>query len=96
MSTRKVKVLSAGVFVGCALIARRVAWATPGVGLTITNKEFERLRHGSTELGLMAPPEKGLVHRYGCQKLVANSAAETPIRLIWKTLLPFRAGSKGS
>jgi len=39
MSKMKLKLLSAGVFVGCAfgLIAVRVAWATPGQGLTITN-----------------------------------------------------------
>lgn len=37
MSNVKLKLMSAGVFVGCALIAWRVVWATPGVGLTITN-----------------------------------------------------------
>ena len=37
MSNVKLKLMSAGVFVGCALIAWRVVWATPGVGLTITS-----------------------------------------------------------
>ena len=34
MSTKKVKLTSAGVFVGCAFIAWRVAWATIGQGIS--------------------------------------------------------------
>jgi quercetin dioxygenase-like cupin family protein len=34
MSNTKLKLVSAGVFVGCALIALRIAWATPGVGIS--------------------------------------------------------------
>jgi len=36
MSTRKSKLLSAAFFVGCALIAWRFAWATPGQGAVPT------------------------------------------------------------
>jgi uncharacterized RmlC-like cupin family protein len=36
MSTKKLKLTSAGVFVGCALIAWRVAWATLGQGISTT------------------------------------------------------------
>src|SRR5438309_11655959 len=34
MSKLNLKLMSAGVFVGCALIALKVAWATAGVGIS--------------------------------------------------------------
>ena len=37
MSKMKLKLMLAGVFVGCALVAWKLAWATPGSGLTITS-----------------------------------------------------------